>query len=359
MPPELFIPDAYSVARFTLWPVFWLLVVWLIFYLSDIITKKLNHKLKAELGKDKLGKVSAYLVEIIVTSFALGFLLYKVNWYAIFEENYWTEAPDLLGGLFETFEGLVMSGYAVVTLYIVELAWNHEHMQASLKLHHVCSVLFAFIGFTTVSNLDGDVIPYLRILCFFILYAITEQAVFILMLLYRFEKKPRTVRIQHALALLYILTRIMILSLEIWSTYAAFRDFSKRPPPEETFVYTCIFFGTFLPTLLAISYAQLISGRVIWGITRKQAKRARKAAKLVASASMRFFEGSSETLGESLERLRGSFSSFGSFRNLLALESEEDSEVEKKANIESQASQKEHISVPRKEKQATSGKTYI
>lgn len=267
LPADLIVSDIWSLARFGIWPLSMGLLVYGVFVGSEYFVGFLKKRTKVDLSEEKTGKCTGYVAELVITTAALIMMVVKVDWTAIFLDDFWGTANNLVDVVFAALEGIVFAGSSLTTLYVLELCWNRTHMQPSLKLHHVCSVIFAIAGFVVLGSIVGDILPYIRITTFFILYAATEQMVFIFMLLYRFGAKKEWVRIFKFLAVSYAVTRMILLALEIWATVQAFVDFNRRPVASGDEPEVIVFFILYIPTLIAVSYAQYTSGNVMRKIT--------------------------------------------------------------------------------------------
>merc|ERR1712113_392558 len=113
-------------------------------------------------------------------------------------------------------------------LYIVELAWVDHVMQPSLKVHHIAAITFSAVGFVVTGCITADRLPLLRIFFFFILYAVTEQNVFVLMLIYRLRKKKTNKILLYFLSMTYIFTRMIILCFELWATVVGIMAYEEE-----------------------------------------------------------------------------------------------------------------------------------
>ena len=268
VPADLVIPDVWSLARFGVWPYFMGVITYFLFVISERVVAYLEKVSEVTLNEDKKGKCTAYVAELVVTTVVLVVVIAKVDWVALVVDDYWGSADNLRQVAFSTLEALVFSASALMMLYIMELGWNRENMQMSLKMHHICTLLFALVEFIVIGTVKNEILAYLRVYVLFVLYAATEQVVYAFMLVYRFSQ-TRYRNLLKFLAVSFIATRVIIFGMHVYAITQAFIDFGRRPMPAEEVPQAVVSVVLYFPTMIAVTYAHSVSSRNVWKIANR------------------------------------------------------------------------------------------
>jgi len=164
----------------------------------------------SSIPSDKRKNISIYVAELTVTT---GLVLLAFR-----------NLADLL--LFQNPADLVATINTTVTiiaflngLYMAELLYHWDGMRQSLKLHHfACILMMQVVTFVYVRTKD---MRLLRLGVWNVMFALTEQNVFVSMICYRIFPEslvnPRFTRMHQLSSIVYLLSRVVIAGLNVYA----------------------------------------------------------------------------------------------------------------------------------------------
>jgi len=183
-----------------------------------IIAPKVFAVFAPQVSPSKIGKCSVYLVELVFTTLALGILVAAGAWDPKWLLGF-VDSPTL-GVPNSVTLGELAAAWICASMYAVELA-GEPHMRPSLLLHH-----FGFMARVFCALLEIAFMPEVfasagaRMVALWLWPALTEQNVFLAMLVYRLKPDIHPIVLK-ASAIFYIVTRVIGAALA-WFAFCAY-----------------------------------------------------------------------------------------------------------------------------------------
>ncbi|KAF0692870.1 Aste57867_16116 [Aphanomyces stellatus] len=183
-------------------------IVWLSLLVACAVAlRSLEHLLirHTSLHAAKVKKVAIYCVELVVTTTAVWLMLTYTRDVLLFE---------LPLDLLETQRVVYLVGFLINGLYFCEMLFDPT-MRPSLVAHHVaCLALYTLM---TLLHTHHKSVGVMRISLFNLLLGVTEQNVFLVMLLRRVAPHILTPANYQASAVYYVVSRVLLTSLCIYA----------------------------------------------------------------------------------------------------------------------------------------------
>jgi Ca2+-binding EF-hand superfamily protein len=232
-------------------------------YILPVVTRQFY----GHLPENKQTKVANYMLELIGTTFALTIASLMGQWTLIFSSSQYLPHPSIAQG-YDLALGMHIMYVCTLSMYQAELAFDHE-IRFGLAIHHWTAMVISSWGVAAVS-LSGNDVLIVRMLFAFSLYMSTEQNVFLEMLAY--QRKIYWPRVYWFSAWYYLLTRICILSISMWTWWDCYDSVFSDSRHNSVVVYA---FWLFVPmTNIILNITQLTTVQSLFGIARTVRQRA-------------------------------------------------------------------------------------
>lgn len=208
-------------------------------------------------------KCMFYVLEAIVTTAGLVLYVTHASWRMVLRPRFWqslsavsSPSPTSLAReVTHAIRAVGVPAYLVCLMYTLEI-FGVRRMRASLRLHHVASVGMCYGMYVHAVYFDsGSFFVLGRIAHAFVVYALTEQNVFVFLFLYRLL--PQTpLAVFRVLGHGYGVSRVLVTGLCVYTTALGVDDMIHVPSSALQLVRNVVLYVGWTTTVVVIGFAQ-------------------------------------------------------------------------------------------------------